>query len=51
MTIEELKKSSLKDKRVKKLKKGIIKLVKEASIDDLVDLMEFAKYKSRKGEN
>ena len=46
MTIDELKNSNLKDKRVKKLKKGIIKLIKDATIDDLVEMMEFAKMKT-----
>lgn len=41
----------LNNSRVKKLKKGIIKLVKDASIDDLVEIMEFVETKLKaKGE-
>jgi len=46
MTIEELKKCDVNDKCIKNLKKTIIKLIKKASIKDLVELAEYAKYKS-----
>lgn len=46
MTLEELKKCNVNDKCIKNLKKKIIKIIKEASIKDLVEFFEFAKYKS-----
>lgn len=46
MTIKELKTLDINNKRVKKLKKGIIKLIKKATIEDLVEIMEVVKEKT-----